>query len=573
MLLELNIRNIALIERLLIDFQKGLNVLTGETGAGKSIVIDSVNLALGGRADRDLIRTGADRASVQAVFDIRGNERALSLLDEWGLEAEDGYLAVGRELSSSGRNLCRIGGEVATLSQLRQLTTLLVELHGQHEHQELMSPSRHMAILDAFGDETHREKMRAVQTLYERYMDAKRELDELTSEMRDQALTIDILSRQLEEIRALKIKEGEDEKLERQFRLMENAEKIASGVGKAYHLVYAGSDRAPSVQEALRRAAAAMSGIADIDDRFAEMSRRLDEMFYAAQDAGYELQDMMENLEFDEAAFDKIGARLDALKKIKDKFGPALSDVIAFRDSAQKRLDALQQGDERLSELRARLDAADREMMEACVTLTASRRVLAEAFEKNVMAQLAELGMGKVRFLVRFLIPEQDKRRLSPQGADQVEFLISPNPGEPLKPLSTTASGGELSRVMLAIKAVMAEREQVGTMIFDEVDTGVSGHMAHVVGEKMCMIARSRQVIAVSHLPQIAALGDAHFLVEKTVKDGRTGSSVRALDEEGRVAELARLVGGAGDPESSLHHAQNMLSAASVRREELRQRA
>ena len=207
------------------------------------------------------------------------------------------------------------------------------------------------------------------------------------------------------------------------------------------------------------------------------------------------------------------------------------------------------------------------------MTLTASRRVLAEAFEKNVMAQLAELGMGKVRFLVRFLIPEQDKRRLSPQGADQVEFLISPNPGEPLKPLSTTASGGELSRVMLAIKAVMAEREQVGTMIFDEVDTGVSGHMAQVVGEKMCMIARSRQVIAVSHLPQIAALGDAHFLVEKTVKDGRTGSSVRALDEEGRVAELARLVGGAGDPESSLHHAQNMLSAASVRREELRQRA
>ena len=296
-------------------------------------------------------------------------------------------------------------------------------------------------------------------------------------------------------------------------------------------------------------------------------------MFYAAQDAGYELQDMMENIEFDEAAFDKIGARLDALKKIKDKFGPSLSDVIAFRDSAQKRLDTLQQGDERLSELRAHLDAADREMMQACVALTASRRVLAEAFEKNVMAQLAELGMGKVRFLVRFLIPEQDKRRLSPQGADQVEFLISPNPGEPLKPLSTTASGGELSRVMLAIKAVMAEREQVGTMIFDEVDTGVSGHMAQVVGEKMCMIARSRQVIAVSHLPQIAALGDAHFLVEKTVKDGRTGSSVRALDEEGRVAELARLVGGAGDPESSLHHAQNMLSAASVRREELRQRA
>ena len=562
MLLELNIRNIALIERLRIEFQPGLNVLTGETGAGKSIVIDSVNLALGGRADRELIRTGADRASVQAVFDVRGNERVAALLDEWGMEAEDGYLAVGRELSAGGRNLCRIGGEVATLSQIRQLTGLLVELHGQHEHQELMSASRHMAILDAFGDEHHKSLMRAVQRLYAEYMAVKGELDALSAELRERAFTMDVLSRQVEEIRALKIKEGEDEKLEKQFRLMENAEKISSGVEKAYHLVYAGGERAPSVQEALRRASQAMSTIADIDERFAEMSRRLDEMYYAAQDAGYELQDMMEGLDFDPAAFDRVGARLDALEKIKDKYGPTLKDVIAFRDASEARLNTLQQGDERMAELKEKLADVDKRMMAACVELTASRRVLAAAFEKNVTSQLTELGMGKVCFQTRFLIPEQDKQRLSPQGADQVEFLISPNPGEPLKPLSSTASGGELSRVMLAIKAVMAEREQVGTMIFDEIDTGVSGRMAQVVGEKMSGIARHRQVIAVSHLPQIAALGDAHFLVEKRVTDGRTGSSVRLLDDEGRVMELARMVGGAGDPESGIQHARNMLAAA-----------
>lgn len=562
MLLELNIRNIALIERLRIEFQPGLNVLTGETGAGKSIVIDSVNLALGGRADRELIRTGADRASVQAVFDVRGNERVAALLDEWGMEAEDGYLAVGRELSAGGRNLCRIGGEVATLSQIRQLTGLLVELHGQHEHQELMSASRHMAILDAFGDEHHKSLMRAVQRLYAEYMAVKGELDALSAELRERAFTMDVLSRQVEEIRALKIKEGEDEKLEKQFRLMENAEKISSGVEKAYHLVYAGGERAPSVQEALRRASQAMSTIADIDERFAEMSRRLDEMYYAAQDAGYELQDMMEGLDFDPAAFDRVGARLDALEKIKDKYGPTLKDVIAFRDASEARLNTLQQGDERMAELKEKLADVDKRMMAACVELTASRRVLAAAFEKNVTSQLTELGMSKVRFQTRFLIPEQDKQRLSPQGADQVEFLISPNPGEPLKPLSSTASGGELSRVMLAIKAVMAEREQVGTMIFDEIDTGVSGRMAQVVGEKMSGIARHRQVIAVSHLPQIAALGDAHFLVEKRVTDGRTGSSVRLLDDEGRVMELARMVGGAGDPESGIQHARNMLAAA-----------
>lgn len=562
MLLEMNIRNIALIERLRVEFSEGLNVMTGETGAGKSIVIDSVNLALGGRADRDLIRTGADKASVQALFDVRGNERVAELLESWGYEAEDGYLAVTRELSASGRNLCRIGGAVATLAQIKQVTGLLVELHGQHEHQELMSSSRHMSILDAFGDAGHREKMKRVQSLYAEYMAVKGEMDALSAELRERTLTMDVLSRQLEELKALKIKRGEDEKLERQFRLMENAEKISSGVEKAYHLVYAGSDRAPSVQEALRKAASAMSAIADLDERFAEMSRRLDEMFYQAQDAGYELQDMMETLDFDPAAFDKIGARLTALEQMKRKYGPTLDEVIEFRDASELRLSALQQGDERMDELKQRMAEVDRQMMEACRALTASRRLLAAQFERDVTAQLSELGMSKVRFQVRFLIPEQDKQRLSPQGADAVEFLISPNPGEPLKPLSSTASGGELSRVMLAIKAVMADREQVGTMIFDEVDTGVSGRMAQVVGEKMASIGKSRQVIAVSHLPQIAALGNAHYLVEKTVSDGRTVSSVKKLDDEGRVRELSRMVGGADDMESGLQHARNMLAAA-----------
>ncbi len=561
MLLELNIRNIALIERLRIEFAQGLNVLTGETGAGKSIVIDSVNLALGGRADRDLIRTGADRASVQALFDVRGNERVASLLESWGFEAEDGYLTVSRELSAAGRNLCRIGGAVCTLGQLRQLTGLMVEMHGQHEHQELLSSPRHMSILDAFGDEAHRGKMKRVQALYAEYMQVKGEMDALSAELRERTLTMDILERQLEELRALKLKKDEDDKLERQFRLMENAEKINSGVEKAYHLMYAGSDRAPSVQEALRKAAAAMSSIADLHERFAEMSRRLDEMYYQAQDAGYELQDMLEGLDFDPAAFDKIAGRLQALETVKRKYGPTLDQVLDFRDESERRLQALQQGDERMDELKGRMAEVDGQMMDACRALTASRRLLAAQFEKDVTGALSELGMAKVRFQVRFFIPEQDKQRLSPQGADAVEFLISPNPGEPLKPLSTTASGGELSRVMLAIKAVMADREQVGTLIFDEVDTGVSGRMAQVVGQKMADIGRSRQVIAVSHLPQIAALGSVHYLVEKTVTDGRTGSTVRLLDDEGRVMELARMIGGAGDMDSGLTHARNMLEA------------
>lgn len=350
MLMELNIRNIALIERLRVEFSPGLNVMTGETGAGKSIVIDSVNLALGGRADRELIRSGADKAAVQAVFDVRGNERVSALLDSWGYEAEDGYLTVSRELSVSGRNLCRIGASVATLAQLKQITGILVELHGQHEHQELMSSSRHLSILDAFGDGEHRERMKRVQMLYGEYMTASKEMEALSAELKERTLTMDILSRQLEELQTMKLRRGEDEKLERQFRLMENAEKISSGVERAYHLVYAGSERAPSVQEALRKAAAAMSSIADLDERFAEMSRRLDEMYYQAQDTGYELQDMMESLDFDEAAFDRIGERLTALEAVKRKYGPTLDQVIDFRDEAEKRLSALQQGDERMEE-------------------------------------------------------------------------------------------------------------------------------------------------------------------------------------------------------------------------------
>ncbi len=564
MLLELNIRNIALIERLRIEFGEGLNVLTGETGAGKSIVIDSVNLALGGRADRELIRAGADKASVQAVFDVRGDQRVQALLDEWGFEAEDGFLTLGRELSLSGRNICRVGGQAATLSQLRQLTGLLVELHGQHEHQELLSPARHLAVLDAFGDAGHRALIGRVREAYARYSADKAALDALSAQMKERAVTIEVLRRQLEEIVPLKLKSGEDETLAQRFRLMENAEKIQSRVDRAYTLVYDGTERAPSVQEALKKACAAMTSISDIDARFSDMARRLDELYYAAQDVGYELQDMRDGLDFDPAAFEKTGARLDAIEKLKDRYGPTLDDVIRYRDEAQARLEALETGDERLSELREKANASRAELRTACDALTEARRALADAFERGVVSQLSDLGMSRVRFQVRFDPPEPD--RMGPEGADRIEFMISPNVGEPLKPLSSTASGGELSRVMLAIKAVIAARDGIGTLIFDEIDTGVSGRMAQAVGEKMSAIAAHRQVIAVSHLPQIAALGDTHFVVEKAEKDGRTETNVRPLDDEGRVQELARLVGGTGDEESSVRHARSMLSGSAAYR-------
>ena len=560
MLLELNIRNIALIEKLRIEFGEGLNVLTGETGAGKSIVIDSVNLALGGRADRELIRAGSEKASVQAVFDVSGNERVLALLDEWGFETDEGLLTLGRELSQSGRNICRVAGQAATLAQLRELTALLVELHGQHEHQELLSPARHLQVLDAFGGEAHKPCLSAVRAAWAEYAADREALSALTAELKQRDVTMEVLRRQLDDIEPLRLKPGEDETLARRFRLMENAEKIQSRVEKAYSLVYAGAERAPSAQEALKKASAAMSAIGELDERFRTLAARLDELYYAAQDVGYELQDLIEGLDFDPAAYEKTGARLDAIERLKDRYGPTLDDVLRYRDEAKARLETLNRADERLGELKERLDASEAKLRAACEALTQRRRELAEAFEKGVIGQLSELGMARVRFTVRFDPP--DPRRIGPGGADTLEFMISPNPGEPLKPLSSTASGGELSRVMLAIKAVIAERDGVGTIIFDEIDTGVSGRMAQAVGEKMSHIGTHRQVIAVSHLPQIAALGDQHFVVEKGESGGRTTTTVRRLDDEGRVMELSRLIGGMGDPESGIAHARSMLRGA-----------
>ena len=558
MLLELNIRNIALIERLHVEFGEGLNVLTGETGAGKSIVIDSVNLALGGHADRELIRTGAEKASVQAVFDIAGNDRVKRLLAELQLEAEEDILPVGRELSASGRNLCRVAGSVVPLSQLRQVTALLVEMHGQHEHQALLSPASHLAVLDHYGDEDHVHLSSQVKGQFEEYSALRRRLAQLLSDLKDRELKQEVLTRQLEEIRKVKPKKGEDEALEKRFRLMQNSEKLSSAVEKAYQLVYAGSERAPSAQEALRRAAAAMKKVEGVDERFDALAARLEELCIGAQDVGYELQDVLEGLDFDPASFDQVGARLDALEKLKRRFGPTLEDVLAQKESIEKQLAALEKGDERVDELRSQQDECLRMLLMTAEALSAARQALARRFSAAVEEQLHQLGMASARFEARITRKEQPDA----QGLDEVEFYIAPNPGEPAKPLSATASGGELPRIMLAIKTIMADRDQVGTMFFDEIDTGISGRIAQVVGEKMAAIGRSRQVIAVSHLPQIAVMASQQYLVEKTVTDGRTGSSLRLLSEEERVDEIARMVGSAADPESSRTHARNLLEAA-----------
>lgn len=565
MLVELTIKNIALIESLRVEFARGFNVLTGETGAGKSIVVDSINLALGGRADRDLIRTGAQKASVQALFDVSNNPRALALLKAQDIDAEGGLIAIRRELSREGRNICRVQDVVVPLATLKALTTLLMDIHGQHEHQALMNPARHLDYLDAFGGETVAASRETVARLHAERGGIAAQLKRLMSDVSEKERLFDMLSFQAQEIAAAKLKPGEEQKLEKKLAMLENAEKIRQGVETAYTLVYQGDGAAPSAQEGLLRSAEAMDHIASLDERYGTLAGRLRELYYGAQDVGYELQAMLDDLDFEPQLLDKIAARLDLIRRLERKYGATVEDVIAFGASAQARLDELKTGDESIAALKKQYKEADARLREACAALTELRKGAAGALAGAICAQLKDLGMEKTRFEVRV----EPLNKPTASGMDGVEFMISPNPGEPLKPLAGIASGGEISRVMLALKAISVDAEGVDAMVFDEIDTGVSGRMAQVVGEKMRLIAKNRQVLSITHLPQIAALGDAHFLVEKTAGEDRTDTSVRLLDEDGRVHEIARLVGGAEETESSLSHAAHMLADATARKAQL----
>ena len=558
MLLELTIKNIALIESLRIEFVQGFNVLTGETGAGKSIVVDCVNLALGGRAEREIIRSGAERGSVQALFDISKNAAALEMAETLGLDIEDGLACVARELSRSGRNICRISGSVLPLSVLRQFTALLVDVHGQHEHQALMDPARHIDFLDSFGDAAHAQLIRETAALHAQRSQAASALRALLKDQAERERLADMLSFQVGEIEKARLKPGEEEKLENRLRMLENAEKVQASIEGAYRLTYAGESGGMSAQECLLRAGEEMDAIAGIDPRFAKLAEALRETYYSVNEIGSELQALSEEINFDPALMDKISGRLDMISRLERKYGPSLDEVIAFGRSARERLEALQSGDQRALELKKELKRRDTALRASCEALTRSRKQLAAELERGILEQLKDLGMGKTRFSVSFKTLEKP----AANGIDAVEFLISPNPGEPLRPLAAIASGGELSRIMLALKALALDRGGVDSMVFDEIDTGVSGRMAQVVGEKMRMIARKKQVLCVTHLPQIAALADAQFLVEKQVEDERTRTHVLRLDEEGRVRELSRLVGGAADSPSSLAHARHMLEEA-----------
>ena len=568
MILSMRMHNIALIEDLTLEFGEGLHVMTGETGAGKSIVVDAVNLVLGGRADRDLIRTGTDKAWVEAVFDADGSREVAKWAKAQSLEDFDGIVTRYREITRTGRNLCRVCGVVMPVSQLKEVAALLMDVHGQHDAQFLMNSQFHLLFLDAAGDDTYQMLLSRVDDAYQAFITNHRQYGRLVKENETKQYRMDMLKKSLEELKKAKLKPGEEESLAAEKERFRHSEKIATAVQTAHQAISA-SDDSESVLTRVKEAMNALKSLTALGEPYDSLAQRCESSYYELEELGYELSALAESGDFDPARAEMVETRLDLIRRLERKYGDSIPEILQEQERMQEEYDNYASLDQQIATMGAehkRLLAAYRSLARE---LTAARHVLAENFEKNMMAQLKDLGMGNTVFKVSFALRPEGKV-LMPQsvGDDVIEFMISPNPGEPLKPLSKIASGGELSRLMLAIKNLEAQKGGVGTMVFDEIDTGISGRMAQVVAEKMALIARSRQVICVTHLPQIAAMAAHQFLVEKRVEGERTNTSVRLLSHPERIREVARMLGGAdGSEDSACSHAAHMLEVAAEMRQ------
>ena len=549
MLISLSIRNIALMDEMQAEFTSGLHVLTGETGAGKSILVDAVALLLGGRAQKELIRTGETKARVEGVFDLSDCPAALALLREQELD-EGGELILSREITAQGRSACRANGALLPLSQYQLIAAQLMDIHGQHEHQSLMDEKNHLGILDATGDETHRQLLQTVKSDYEAWHECRKKLDELRKRSAEAGERMELLRIRQKELKGAKLIPGEEDDLARERDRFRHAEKIEKGLREAFEQVYDGAS--PAV-EALREAANALKPIEELDPAYAALRGRLEGLYYEAEDAGLTLRELLSSLDSDPDRLETVQARLDLIRRLSRKYGGASSaEMIEKLKEIEQELSAFESLDGDLDDWTRREKTLGAAYKQSAARLTEARKALSRKFETEMEKQLRDLNMAGTRFQVS--LPACPP---GPEGSETAAFQIAPNRGEDMQPLSKIASGGELSRLMLAIKSVAAKREGVPSMIFDEIDTGISGRAAQVVGEKMAAIARERQVLCVTHLQQIAALADHHYLVEKYFDGNRTRTRLTALSGEARVNEIARMLG--GDPDSARAHAREML--------------
>lgn len=549
MLSELTVRNIALIDQITVSFYNGFHALTGETGAGKSILIDSISLLLGGKSSKELIRTGEKRAFVEGIFQLEDSPEALSFLKLQDTECEENELILSREITDTGRSICRVNGLVWQLGLYQQLTAMLMDLHGQHAHQSLMNDKTHLHYLDSFGGKEHLEKAEAVKNFYSIWHTKYLELERLKKLSLEKAERLEFLQYQKKELDAAHLIRGEEEELTHDKDMLRNAEKISSRIESAYDRVYSSS---PSAMQLAKTAAAEIADIAGLDPRFSELSSRLTDAYYDLEDIGLTLRDILNELPSDDDRLEEIESRLDLIRRLSRKYGATTSDMLDKLDEINKLLSDFEDMDTLLYECEKAAETARKAYDTAANALSVSRKSIAKRFEAEMEKQLADLNMAGTKFFVN-LIPCEP----SSNGNESACFMISPNRGENMQPLSKTASGGELSRIMLAIKTVGTQTTGVPSMIFDEIDTGISGHTAQKVADKMRALSEKRQILCVTHLQQIASSAQYQYLVEKSFDENRTHTNISLLDREGRINEIARMLG--GDYDSARKHAADML--------------
>jgi len=559
MLSLLHIENIAIIQSADIRFDSGFNVLTGETGAGKSIVIDAISAVLGERTSRELIRTGAKSALVDAVFT---GPLPTAWMTANGYPDPGEELMLQREIQGDGRNVCRVNGRPLTVAQLRELGRQLLDIHGQHDGQQLLDPSCHLGYLDSFGKtgpllEDYRESYRAVS-------DLRRQISGLEMDEAERSRRVDTLKYQIGELERAQLRSGEDEELDARKMLLRGAGKLMDALQQAQLALLGGEDSSGAC-DLIGEAEGAVRSVSKLGPQLEGLVEKLTALRYAADDAAETVRDLGEELDFAPEELDQLESRLDVLYRLKKKYGPTVDDMLDYLERCRQELDQIQYADDTIQRLEIELDRAKKLASQKGAALTAARKEAADRLQERVQEELRQLDMPKVQFQTEFA-PSAGTDGMDDTGMDQVQFLMSANLGEALKPIQKVASGGELARIMLALKNVLAEDDSIGSLVFDEVDTGVSGRAAQKVAEKMADVARRKQVLCVTHLPQIAAMADTHFSVEKGEHEGRTYTKVTRLDHQGRQEELARLMGGASITDALRNTAAELLAQAEAYR-------
>ena len=553
MLSQLYIENIAVIRQATIDFQQGFHVFTGETGAGKTILISAINAVLGGRTFKEIIRTGETRATVSALF-TEISEELCKKIEVLGYPLEDNQLLVQREIDLSGKGQCRLDGRPATAAMLREVCSLLIDIHGQHDNQELLSAEKHLGFLDSYG--AYPQEMAAYTAAYERMCECAARLDKLQMDESYKLQRMDILQFQIKEIGDAKLTDGEEERLVEQQKRIRNAERITESLGAVYTLLNGNGEEMRGALEALEEVSTELDTAAKYLTEFGGYSEKLSDAYYMLEELGSRARDTLEDADFDPRQLDAIESRLDTIYKLKKKYGNSIAEILEYFERISEEYQSLELSDELTAHLQRELDEANLELHTVAEALTACRLAAAAEFSERVEQELAYLDMAGVRFSIT-----RREKPYGPTGADEMEFMICTNTGEEAKPLAKIASGGELARIMLAIKNVLAEKDGIGTIIFDEVDTGVSGRAAQKIGKKLAEVARHRQVICVTHLAPVAACAAHHYRIYKTVEDGRTFTRVEELTRPQRVQELARIMVGENITDSALKSAEEMLES------------